>query len=149
VRKRTSAKAGGLQDSTVGAWSARTGSQPLLEIIMNRTYVITLAMAVLAAGHACAGEITMDPEPFISVASRAQVQDELKQFRTGAANPWADDYNPLAGFHSSVTRADVTAEYLASRDAVAAFSGEDSGSSYLARAHVPALHPSTEMASAE
>jgi hypothetical protein len=116
---------------------------------MNRTYFLSLAMAVLAAGHACAGEITMDPEPFVSVASRAQVQDELKQFHAGAANPWSDEYNPLAQFHSSMSRADVTAAYIAARDAVAAFSGEDSGSSYLARAHVPAMRHGTELASAE
>jgi hypothetical protein len=124
-------------------------ANPQLEIIMNRTYVLSLAMAVLAAGHACAGEITMDPEPFVSVASRAQVQDELRQFRAGGANPWANNYDHLAQFHSSMSRADVTAEYIASREAVAAFSGEDSGSSYLARVHAPALQHDTELATAE
>jgi hypothetical protein len=123
--------------------------QPTLpEILMNRIYLATLSMAVLAAGYACAGEITVDPEPFVSVASRAQVQEELKQFRQGA-NPWANDYNHLAQFHSSTSRASVTAEYMAARDAVAAFSGEDSGSSYLARSTAPAAHRSTELAHAE
>ena len=46
-------------------------------------------MALLAVGYACAGEITVDPEPFVSVASRAQVQQELQQFQA-SANPWAD-----------------------------------------------------------
>src|SRR6476661_5333204 len=100
---------------------------------MNRsTYHAPIAMAVLAAaGYACAGEITVDPEPFVSVASRAQVQEELRQFRQAGVNPWADEYNPVAHFRSSLSRSGVKADYMASRDSAAAFSGEDSGSSYL------------------
>lgn len=114
---------------------------------MNRTYLAPLAMAIVAAaGYACAGEITVDPEPFVSVASRAQVQEELRQFRQGGVNPWANDYDQLARFHSGRTRADVTAEYMASRDAASAFSGEDSGSSYLARMNAPAHRRGTELA---
>ena len=117
---------------------------------MNRSYLAPLAMAILAAaGYACAGEITVDPEPFISVASRAQVQEELRQFRQAGVNPWANDYNQLAQFHGSRTRAAVKAEYMASRDATAAFSGEDSGSMYLARLHAPMHRRSTELAHAE
>jgi hypothetical protein len=125
-------------------------SNPQLEIIMNRSYLAPLAMAILAAaGYACAGEITVDPEPFISVASRAQVREELRQYQQGGVNPWANDYNQLAQFHSSRTRAAVTAEYMASRDATAAFSGEDSGSMYLARLHAPMQRRSTQLAHAE
>jgi len=118
---------------------------------MNRsTYLAPIAMAILAAaGYACAGEIYMDPEPFVSVASRAQVQEELRQFRQGGMNPWANDYDQLAQFHSSRTRAAVKAEYMASRDAAAAFSGEDSGSSYLARMNAPTHRRATELAHAE
>ena len=65
-------------------------------------------------------------------ATRAQVQAELAQFRKGA-NPWSTQYNPLAKFKSEVTRAQVQAAYIADRDQVAALSGEDSGSAYLAR----------------
>jgi len=116
---------------------------------MNRTTLLSLSLAVLAAGYACAGEITVDPEPFVSVASRAQVQQELKTFRDSGANPWANDYNPLAGFHSGTSRAAVTAEYMAGRDSAAAFSSEDSGSSYIARATAPAPRHSAELANAE
>ena len=51
-----------------------------------------------------------------------------------AGSAFAEDYNaynPVAA--SSKTRAQVVGEYLASRDRVAAFTGEDSGSAYLAR----------------
>ena len=117
---------------------------------MNRSYLAPLAMAILAAaGYACAGEITVDPEPFISVASRAQVRDELRQFQQSGVDPWATEYNPLDQFQSSRTRAAVKAEYMASRDSAAAFSGEDSGSSYLARMQAPAHRRSTELAHAE
>jgi hypothetical protein len=115
---------------------------------MTRLYLSTLAVAILAAGYACAGDITMDPDPFVSLTSRAQVQQELAQFQQGAVNPWADGYNPLAEFHSSTSRAFVTADFLASRDSVAAFSGEDSGSSYLARMNAPAARHGTELATA-
>lgn len=117
---------------------------------MNRTYLASLVMAVLAAaGHACAGEITVDPEPFVSVASRAEVREELRQFRQAGINPWADEYNPIAQFHGSMSRAEVRAAYIAEREATAALLGEDSGSSYLARAHAPASRRSTELAHAE
>ncbi|MEP6792550.1 MAG: hypothetical protein ABI907_14345, partial [Ramlibacter sp.] len=45
---------------------------------------------------------------------------------------WSTQYNPLAKFKSAASRAEVTAAYAASRDQVAAFNGEDSGSAYLA-----------------
>lgn len=116
---------------------------------MNRTTLLTLSLAVLAAGYACAGEITVDPEPFVSVASRAQVQQELGKFRAGGTNPWATEYDQLAGFRSSTSRASVIADYMASRDAAAAFSGEDSGSSYIARAMAPTPRHNAELANAE
>ena len=47
-------------------------------------------------------------------------------------NPWSTSYNPLKGFRSERSRADVQAEFLRSREAVSAFTGEDSGSAYLA-----------------
>jgi hypothetical protein len=104
---------------------------------MNRNFALSLAIALAAAGNAFADDITIDPHPFVSTASRAQVQDELRQFRQAGANPWADDYNPLAEFHGSMTRAEVTAGFLASRNEVAAMGAEDSGSSYIARTNTP------------
>jgi hypothetical protein len=113
---------------------------------MNRPYAISLAIALVAAGNAFADDITVDPNPFVSTASRAQVRDELMQSRKAGINIWADDYNPMADFRSSMTRAEVTAEFLASRNAVAALTSEDSGSSYLARVNAPASRRATVVA---
>jgi hypothetical protein len=49
------------------------------------------------------------------------------------ANPWSIAYNPLARFESSRTREEVRAEYIASRDEVAAQTAEDSGAFALAQ----------------
>ena len=115
---------------------------------MNRTHALSLAIALAAAGNAFADDITIDPHPFVSSASRAQVRDEMMQGRT-AANPWADDYNQLARFRSGLTRAEVTAEFMGSRATVHALTAEDSGSAYLARTHIPATGRGTVFARTE
>lgn len=62
-----------------------------------------------------------------STVTRAAVQaDKIK-----GVSPWSVQYNPVANFRSQRTRAEVTGEYLAARDAVAAFTAEDSGAAYL------------------
>jgi hypothetical protein len=99
---------------------------------MNRIIVSALVAASAAfAGHAFADDITPS-EPFVSTADRAQVQAGVTQART-VSNPWSIAYNPLASFQSSRTRAEVRAEYIASRDDVAALNGEDSGAFALAQ----------------
>ena len=103
---------------------------------MNRKSLAAALVLVASAGAALADDITIDPTPFTSTRSRAEVQAELQQFRA-AVNPWAQDYNPLQSFTSSKTRAQVTAEYIGSRDEVAATTGEDSGAAWLAQ-HAPA-----------
>ena len=116
---------------------------------MNRNFALALFVAFAASGPALADDITIDPQPFVSTLSRAQVMEELRQYRQSGVNPWADDYDQLAHARSSKTRAEVTAEFMASRSEVAAFTGEDSGSSYLASAHVRMPAASTELARAE
>jgi hypothetical protein len=64
--------------------------------------------------------------------TRTQVQADLNQYRQAGVNPWSTSYNPLKGFRSERTRADVQGEYIASRNAVAAMTAEDSGSAFLA-----------------
>ena len=98
---------------------------------MNRNVVIALLLAT-AAWTSLADDITVDTTPFVSTATRAQVQAELKNFKQSGVNPWSNRYNPLAQFNSQRTRAAVTAEHTNARDQVAAFTGEDSGSAYLA-----------------
>jgi hypothetical protein len=98
---------------------------------MNRNIAIALVLAA-AAGTSFADDITIDTTPFTSTATRAEVQAELQVFKQSGVNPWSNRYNPLAQFSSQRTRAAVTAEYIHARDRVAAFTGEDSGSAYLA-----------------
>lgn len=100
---------------------------------MNRNFALTLVSACIAAGPAFADDITVDPQPFVSTLTRAEVKEELSQFRHSGVNPWADEYNQMAQSGSTSTRAEVQARYLASRDEVSAFTGEDSGSAYMSR----------------
>lgn len=96
---------------------------------MNRTIATLLLAAV--AGSSMADDITIDPTPFVSTKSRAEVRAELERFRSAGVNPWSMTYNPLKYFQGSRTRAEVTAEYVDSRGEVAAITSEDSGSMYL------------------
>jgi hypothetical protein len=128
--------------------SATAGKPNLFkERIMNRHVAIALACTLATA--AFAGDITVDPNPFVSTASRAQVREELAGFRQAGVNPWADDYNQLAHYGGTLTRSQVKAGFIGARNEVAAFSGEDSGSMYLARSHAPARQRANEMARAE
>lgn len=104
--------------------------------IMNRLILAPVFAASFFAAPTFADDITPEPPPVVSTASRSQVQAELRQFKKGP-NPWSNTYNPLAHFRGERTRAEVTADYLRSRNEVAALNIEDSGSSYFA-AHTPA-----------
>lgn len=101
---------------------------------MNRKIAIALVIAA-AAGSAFAEDYNGYNPAFQSTLSRAQVQAELAQFKQSGVNPWSNSFNQLRGFQSARSRADVVAEYVASRGRVAAMTGEDSGSAYLAAAH--------------
>ena len=95
---------------------------------MNRkSLAFSLAIAAMA-GSSFAESYTQHNTPFVSSATRTEVAAQVAQ----PVNPWSISYNPLAQFRSSKTRAQVTAEYIVDRDVVNAFTGEDSGSSYLA-----------------
>jgi L-rhamnose isomerase len=101
---------------------------------MNRIIATALiAASVALAGHAVADDITPS-DPFVSTATRAEVHAGIAQART-IANPWSIAYNPLAAFQSSRTRDEVRAQYIASRDEVAALNGEDSGAFAMAQQH--------------
>jgi hypothetical protein len=119
-----------------------------MEKAMNRNFALALCFASASIGTAFADDITIDPTPFVSTASRAQVMAELKQFRASGVNPWADDYNQLAQYHGAMTRSEVTAAYKASRNEVAALDAEDSGSAYLTRVAARRDH-GTELAATE
>ena len=100
---------------------------------MNRNFAIAIVIAAAAAGNAFAEGPIGDSTPFQSTASRAQVQSELAAFRASGINPWAQHYDQLSGFTSGKTRTQVTGEFMANRQEVAARTGEDSGSSAMAR----------------
>ena len=97
---------------------------------------IALSALVFAAfaGSALAETPTIVDDNFVSTQTRAQVQAELAAYKQAGVNPWSTKYNPLRGFHSATTRQAVVAEYLAARNEVRAFGGEDSGSAYLMQA---------------
>lgn len=101
---------------------------------MNRTLTLAAVLSVVAlAAQAetpdAAGQFATAVS---SGATTAQVQSQLAAYKKAGVNPWSISYNPLASFQSQKNRAQVTGEYLASRDAVAAMTGEDSGSAFLA-----------------
>ena len=104
---------------------------------MNRNFALALVIATAAAGNAFAEGPIGDSTPFQSTATRAQVQAELAAFRATGASPWADEYNQLTAFRSSTSRAQVMSELMSVRQEMAAYNGEDSGSSYMARAVNP------------
>ncbi|HET8747392.1 MAG TPA: DUF4148 domain-containing protein [Ramlibacter sp.] len=97
---------------------------------MNRSIAIA-AIALAAASTAFAESPLASDASFTSVKNRAEVQAELQQYKAAGVNPWSTSYNQLRGFQSTKTRAQVTADYLQSRDQAAALTGEDSGSAYL------------------
>lgn len=97
-----------------------------------RTAFTALALAAAFAGSAFAETPTPDV-PFTGTLARAEVQADLAAYQRAGVNPWSTQYNPLRNFRSTTTRAAVVADYLAARDEVTAFGGEDSGSQYLAQ----------------
>ena len=99
---------------------------------MNRNFALAMVLVFVAGGPALADDITVDPHPFVSTATRARVQEDLRQFQQAGINPWADDYDLIAQHPGTMTRTEVTTGFLGARSEVAAFTGEDSGSGFLA-----------------
>ena len=90
-------------------------------------------LVAAAAASAFAETPTIVKDDFVSTRSRAEVQAELFAYKKAGVNPWSLSYNQLAGFKSVTSRDQVVADYIASRDVVAAINGEDSGSAYFAQ----------------
>ena len=99
---------------------------------MNRKFALVLARRI-RRGQCLRRRHYDRHHAFTSTKSRAEVQAELAKPHGPGGSPWSMRYDPLAGFKSKLTRAQVQAEYIASREEVAALNGEDSGSAYLAR----------------
>lgn len=114
---------------------------------MNRS-ALALAAVLSTIGFAAQAE---SPDPAGQYAPAVTQQQAVQAERAqsthvaapgNSANPWSTRFNQLDGFRSERSRADVTADFIASRDRVAAFTGEDSGAAYLA-AHKPAYAGAT------
>ncbi|MDB5858183.1 MAG: hypothetical protein JWQ76_1872 [Ramlibacter sp.] len=103
----------------------------------------SLVLAAAFAGNAFAESPNAGVvnDNFTSSKTRAEVQADLAAYKQAGVNPWSTQYNPLRGFQSTRTRADVVADYLASRDEVHALTSEDSGSGYLAQMRVTGVPP--------
>jgi Domain of unknown function (DUF4148) len=125
-----------------------------MEIAMNRYIVTVIAAACAAAIPAFADDITIDTNPFVSTLTRAQVRAETLEAMKVGIN-YGSGYDPLVRFPRQQgpgrTRAEVTAEYLASRNEVTAMNAEDSGSSHMTRVAAVKARPAaaTELASME
>jgi len=102
------------------------------------TAAAALAFAAMASGYAYADDITIDPNPFVSTRTRAEVQAEVmgqsEALRT-ASSEWSMQMNTADLPQSTLSRAQVRQEYIAARREVNALNGEDSGSSYLMSLH--------------
>ncbi len=99
---------------------------------MNRKSLV-LGLSIAAAAFAASAEsYTEHNTPFVSTAERVTVQAKDLQATSSVNNPASIAYDPLAGFRSDRGRGAVQSEYIEDRELVAAFTGEDSGSGYLA-----------------
>lgn len=111
---------------------------------MNRIIATTLsivssaaaavAFAAIASGNAYADDITIDSTPFVSSRTRAEVQAEVMgqaEALRMASSEWSTQ-QPDVLPPSTLTRGQVTQEYIATRQEANALNAEDSGSSYLA-----------------
>lgn len=113
---------------------------------MNAKLTVSALLLAAFAGNALAETPTIVTEPFVSTQTRAQVQAELAAYKQAGVNPWSIQFDQLKAFRSSTSRQDVTAAYVADRDAVSAITGEDSGSAYFAQGATQARPGSTTLA---
>jgi hypothetical protein len=88
-----------------------------------------LAAAALAARAGDDGYRALEST---GTMTRAEVLQQLADYKRAGVNPHASSYNPLKDFRSERTRAEVQADYLAGAQEAAAMNGEDSGSAWLA-----------------
>jgi len=104
-------------------------------LTITSTAAAACAFAAIACGPVyAAGDITVDPTPFVSTKTRAEVMAEVTgqaEALRVASSELAMQATPRAS--SGFTRAQAKADYIAARSEVNALNAEDSGSSYLAR----------------
>jgi opacity protein-like surface antigen len=115
---------------------------------MKATKLLLAASLAAASLGAMANDQEGSPKPeqFNGTLSRAEVQSQLSAYKQAGVNPWSTSYNQLGQFNSGRSRADVRAEFLASRDQVAAMGSEDSGSAYLTQLAARRVDAGTNLA---
>jgi len=102
---------------------------------ITTTAAALFAVAAIASGNAYADDITIDPTPFVSSKSRAEVRAEVmgqSEALRNDSSEWSMQLNGPSQPNSAYTREAAAAEYIASRDEVNARNSEDGGSSYVA-----------------
>ena len=100
---------------------------------MNRSSLVIAALSLAAfTAHAEDADPSGQFAATSGKSTRAQVQAELAAYKQAGVNHWSTSYNPLKSLGSTLSRNEVRAQYIGSRDAVAAMTGEDSGSAFLA-----------------
>lgn len=120
---------------------------------MNRNIKSALAVSAVAAaaiGAAmlsprsawAAGDITVDPAPFVGAATRADVRRALFKGPPLLRGDALWDEPPRAS--SQLTSAAARDEYKVARDLVRGMTGEDSGSAYM-KAHPQPRSPTAVM----
>lgn len=90
---------------------------------MNRNTLFAV-VAAACAGTASAQAPEAFNDGFVSRMSRQEVLAELAAFKKDGVNPWSGTYDPLKYFRGVRSREEVVAEYVASRDDVAATTAE-------------------------
>jgi hypothetical protein len=113
------------------------------------TVVAATLAAACMAGTAHAESPSVDVLNFVGTRTLAEVRGEVIDDRalvSTASNEWTSQRTQPQPMDTGLTRADVRAEYLESRDEVRAMTAEDSGSSWLAQAHTPV--PATSVVAA-
>lgn len=121
---------------TLSSAGARTRAEVQAEVMANRD-----ALSAAGSEYRLQGQA----QRFAGTRSRADVQAEtLSQpaALTSAASEWTLQANLPQERMSTITRAQASADYIASRDQVRAMNSEDSGSSYLAQMQ---RHPGTTL----
>ena len=99
------------------------------------TAAAAFAFAAIASGNAYADDITIDPTPFVSSRTRAEVQSEVMgqgEALRMANSEWSTQMNTAHLPQSTLTRAQVRQEYISARREANAFNAEDSGSTSMA-----------------
>jgi hypothetical protein len=117
---------------------------------MKTTKLLVIASLAAASFGAMAQAQSQEgsplPQNYRPALSAAQVRADFDAYRRAGVNPWSTSYNQLGGFHSTKSRDEVRADYLASRDQVASLTREDSGSAYLTQLAARHQHAGTNLA---